>query len=412
MMVPEQYQKDIADELLAKLREYGLAILAMQERTGKCLTTILACEDSLASKVLILTKKKAIEGWENTINNYIHVNSYTVINYESVHKLEDYDFDIIVLDESHEKLAGYPKVSETWKKVRKLTVSKPIIYCTATPHSEGKQLLFNQLRLSDWTPLDYSNYYKFYEEFADRTKDGKFKQVRIGGGEYVIDYTAVQHDKVYAACEHLMILKTRQELGFKHEPEDVIHYVELNKKVKDAYNIIATKKAMEFTSMMDGQDYQIVCDSPMKLRTTLHMLEGGGLKVKKDGKDEYIQLVSDDKIQFILGKFGDNENLVIMYNYIVEGIKLKKYFKKAQILQGDTYAEGVDLSMYKHLVIYSQNHRTSKHTQRRARQAHKDRDEPILVHYLLIKGAVSDKIYRDVSIKKKNHVDKHYERIS
>lgn len=412
MIKPEQYQKDIADEVLAKLREYGLVILAMQERTGKTLTTILACEDSLASKILIITKKQAIEGWEQTINNYIHVNSYTVINYESLHKLKDKDFDIIVLDESHQKLASFPKTSETWKKVKRLTRDKPIIYVTATPHAEGKQLLFNQLRLSDWTPLDYPNYYKFYEDYAEKDKEGKFKTIRIAGGEYVIDYHAVDHDKIYKACEHLFIIRTRQELGFKQEPEDIIHYIDLNPKIKEAYNIIATKKALSFTSSLDGNDYDIVCDSKMKLRTTLHMLEGGGVKVKYEGKDKYVELANDDKIQFILNNFGDTEDLVIMYNYIVEGVKLTKYFKKASILQADTYAEGVDLSSYEHLVIYSQNFRTAKHTQRRARQAHKDRETPIKVHYLLVKGAVSDKVYNDVSIKKKNHVDKHYERIS
>lgn len=407
MIVARQYQKDIADQALAMLREYGLVYIAMEERTGKSLTAILVAEDSLASKVLIVTKKKALEGWEFTINNYIHVNSYTVINYESVHKVSG-DFDLVILDEPHDFLSSVPKKTKAWSNVRKFTRGKPIIYTSATPCSQGKHQLFHQFKISDFGPYEeYENYYKFYNDYAEKGKNDKFKTIYIAGAEEKIDYTAVQGDKIWEECKHLFITKTRKELGFEYEPNDVIHYIELSPAIRNCYNILVKDKALSFTSKIDGQDYDIVCDSPSKLRTTLHMLEGGGVKIK----DKYIELDSDEKISFIKKKFGDTKDLVIMYSYIVEGIKLRKYFKHAEVLQGDTYAEGVDLHQYKHLVIYSQSHRVSKHIQRRARQSSKDRKEEINVHYLLVRRAVSDKVYRDVSLKKKNHVDRMYERI-
>ena len=66
--------------------------------------------------------------------------------------------------------------------------------------------------------------------------------------------------------------------------------------------------------------------------------------------------------------------------------------------------------MYKHLVIYSQNWSTAQHTQRRARQANKERKEPILVHFLLMKNAISDQVYKTVALNKRNFVDSVFKR--
>jgi len=94
-----------------------------------------------------------------------------------------------------------------------------------------------------------------------------------------------------------------------------------------------------------------------------------------------------------------------MYNYIAEGIKLRHWFKNATILQATSYAEGVDLHHIEHLIIYSQDFSTARHTQRRARQAAKDREWPITVHFLLVKGGISEQVYKTVSINKRNYVD-------
>jgi len=65
----------------------------------------------------------------------------------------------------------------------------------------------------------------------------------------------------------------------------------------------------------------------------------------------------------------------------------------------------VDLSAYRHLIIYSQDFSTARHSQRRARQANKKRDTAIKVHFYLVKGAISEQVYKTVSINKTNFVD-------
>jgi hypothetical protein len=145
----------------------------------------------------------------------------------------------------------------------------------------------------------------------------------------------------------------------------------------------------------------LIADTTSKLRYALHMLEGGTAKI--DGRP--VILANREKVDYILEHFGDIEDVVIMYNYIGEGIKLREIFKRAKILQATSYAEGIDLSMHKHLIIYSQDFSTAKHTQRRARQANQLRAEPIIVHYLLVKKAISAQCYTTVSLNKRNYVD-------
>jgi hypothetical protein len=407
-----KHQIELADEGIKILREYAIVYLAMEERTGKTGTAIAICEDCSISKVLVVTKLDAMDGWNEHLTNLQHLCSYTVINYHSVHKAAG-KYDLAILDEAHNYISGYPKHSPIWKEVRKIVKGLPIIYISATPKAQGTQLLYGQFALSDWSPWSkFKDFYAWYKHWADRDKEGRFKMKYIGPDREAIDYTKVQHDKAYEDVKHLFITKTRAELGFEQEPEDVIHFITLSDNIKEVYNTILKKKVLEFTSSKNGKDYKLVCDSSMKLRSALHMIEGGGIKMDtKDGRGEYLELGNSEKADYIMKTWGDTEDVVIMYNYIVEEIKLKRMFKKAKVLQAQKYAEGVDLSKHKHLIIYSQGWSTAKHTQRRARQANINREDEIKVHYLLVKNAISHQCYKTVSKNKLNFIDTMFERI-
>ena len=136
------------------------------------------------------------------------------------------------------------------------------------------------------------------------------------------------------------------------------------------------------------------------------MIEGGVFKAE----DEYGSLNNTEKIDAIKRDFGDTSDTVIMYHYRAEGEKLGRSFRYARLLQGTSYAEGVDLSNYANLIIYSQDFSTAKHSQRRARQANKQRDTAIKVHFYLVRGAISEQVYDTVSVNKANFIDKLYKR--
>ncbi len=397
-MKPYKHQLELSTQGFAILKKHGLVYLNMEERTGKTLIGILIAETSpLIVRVLIITKKKALEGWNETLDEFPHLCSYTVINYHSVNKVKG-DYDLIILDEAHNYISAFPKRKTIWNKVSKFTKGKPIIYMSATSSAQGRHLLFNQLALSSWSPwVDYKNGYYWHREYG-------IENLLYLHGRYIEQWNKTDNDRVWDECKHLFITKTRKELGFGQEPEDRIHYIELNSVTKSVYNEIQKDRMINLKAGL------LIADTPMKLRTSLQSLEGGTIILKDEntGKPRYIVLTNREKVDYILKTWGDTNDMVIMHNYKAEKIKLEDIFENALILQATSYAEGIDLYKYKHLIIYSQDFSTARHTQRRARQANKNRKDEILVHYLLVKKAISEQVYDTVSINKTNFVDSTY----
>lgn len=446
---PYPHQLEKSEIAIQILRTYGLVYFAMEERTGKTFTAILTADNVLRGpekkRVLILTKKNALKGpedryakkakggWFGALNIYCESDggegnaamrtyekdniSWTVTNYQQVSKI-DWKPDLVILDEAHSNLSMFPDRGMIWNQVYDVIYGAGIIFSSATPHAQGHYQLFNQLALSSYFP--WSRYQDGYHWFGNYGLPYK-KKIFVKGKELdVPQYDRVKTDRIIAETDHLFVRATRKELGFEHEPEDKVHWIELDQSTRDAYNWLLNQKFM-----MIGQ-YPVSLETKMKERTVLHQLEGGALKyveptpVDAKGnpiegfkpKVEYLGLQNFEKINFILENFGDNEHVCIMYNYQAEKRKLEAAFKKAKILQGTSNAEGVDLSDIEHLIVYSQDFSVARHSQRRARQANMKRKTPIIVHHLLVKGGISEQVYKSVSVKKVNFVDSVYKRTS
>lgn len=434
-MIPYTHQIEVAREGYKILREHMIVYLAMEERTGKTLASILITEMCKnIENVLVLTTKNAIGkadpkpneegGWLDTIDKYGPLKSFTVTNYHQAKNVKVKP-DLVILDEAHNYISAVPKPSAIWQAVLKLTFGVPIIYSSATPHAQGYHQLYHQFKLSKWSPWKkYDTFYKWFEKY------GIPSTIWVSGRE-VMQYTKSKSDLCENEVQHLFITRTRQELEFEQEPVDKIHYLTLNSDTKALYNELLKERVIT----IPDTDIDLIADSPMKLRTSLHMLEGGVVKLSncperivksiptnvphqaqiKDREtrsyDLYIVLQNDEKCLYIKQNFGDTEDLVIYYNYIAEKLKLEAYFKHARILQATSHAEGIDLSDYETIVIYSQDFKTAKHTQRRARQANKKREKEIIVHFLLVKDAVSEQVYETVNVNKENFVDRVFERV-
>lgn len=428
-MIPRIYQAENSEVAADILRKHMIVYLAWEERTGKSLTGILTAELLDITNVLIITKRKALgsvkeeEGWADLLVKFEHEKNYTLTTYG---KATQGDYDLIIIDEAHNYISGYPKPSSTWKKLRLVCRGKPIIYMSATPHAQGYQLLYHQLALSTWSPWNkYSNFYNWHKTY------GIPYTIKIGQADNereVNKYDRCDEALVKSCIDHLFITKTRKELGFDHEPEDRLHYIELDKLTKKLYNSSMKDKLL----VLGDSGVVKLLDTTMTMRASLHMLEGGTAKVtssRPPSKEHDILKISEEhiagetlyhtyynllftieKINFILDTWGDTKDVAIMYNYIGEEFKLKRYFKNARILQATSNAEGVELSDVEHLVIYSQDFSTARHTQRRARQASKQRGSPIRVHFLLVEKAISHQVYKTVSINKVNYVDSRFEK--
>ena len=398
-MKPYPHQIELANEGYEILKKHMIVYLATEERTGKTLASIMIAEMCDIKTVLVLTKKKALEegGWQDTLKQFPHDKKYTITNYHQCRKFSRPD--LLILDESHNYISGCPDQPILQKYIQEhISHQVPIIYLSATPHAQGYQMLYHQFALSSWSPWrKYNNFRHWF------TRYGIPSTVWVNSRERAI-YTKTHEDLVLPDIQHFFITKTRKELNFPHEPVDELHYIELDQSTKDIYNELLKDKMYEWHSHQ--KECILLCDSPMKLRASLHMLEGGVAKIE----DEYLILRNCEKIDYIMTTWGDTEDLVIYYQYIAEGRKLRHYFKKATILQGTSNAEGIDLAHKDTIVIYSQDFSTARHSQRRARQAAKHRDRPITVHFLLVKKATSAQVYKTVSINKQNFVDSVFER--
>ena len=397
-MKPRDSQINMAEQGFGVLKQHAIVYLAAEERTGKTLTSLLISEKCTTVKsVLVLTKKKALDDWNKTLKACTWLkHKYFATNYHQASKLGA-NFDLVILDEAHNYIAASPKPSAIWKAVKKLTKGCPLIYISATPHAQGRQQLFHQLALSDWSPWSkYKNFYQWFKTYGIPTT------IWISGQERPV-YTNVHNQMIIEDTDHLFVTKTRKDLGFAHEPTDKLHYIELDQETKDLYNQIMKDRVAQLSAK-----HTLVCDTPMKLRTSLHMLEGGVAKVE----DDYITLGNREKIDYIKKTWGDTNNIAVFYQYIEEGNKLRNHFRYAKILQGTSYAEGIDLSNIKHLVIYSQDFSTARHTQRRARQANFNREQEIIVHFLLCENAISEQVYNIVSVNKQNFVDSVFNKVT
>ena len=390
-MNPYQHQVDISSQALDILRKHMIVYLAMQERTGKTLTSILICEQTKCNNILVITKKKALVGWIDTLSKYKHNKTYECINYESLHKCT-FKPDLVIIDEAHSNLGAYPKVGKTWKEVYKFTKGKPIIYLSATPSAQTYAQLYHQFKLSSWTPwIKYPSFYNWHKDYG-------IENIIYLGGRQLKQYNEVKSEKVMGDVEHLFISYTRTELGFEHEPNDILHYIDLSSEIKEYYNSLLKDRVATVAGT------EVIADTVMALRTKLHQIEGSTLKQE----DKNIFLSKIDKIDYILKTWGDSDNLVIFYQYQNELSLLKQTFKSATILQGTSFAEGVDLSMYETCVVYSMDFSTAKYTQRRARQCNMKRDTPIDFHFLLVKGAISEQVYQTVAVNRTNFVDSYF----
>jgi len=387
-MTPRQHQVEGAKWALETIRNYGLAYLSWQERTGKTLTALLAVENSKAKTCLIVTKKKAIPGWTDTLKEWEHHTIFTVINYESAHKIPGkIPADFIILDESHHAISSTGRPSKTWKTVSRLTKNRPILYLSATPYAEHVGLIYHQLKLSSWTPFKERNFYDWFRHY------GISNMTRTPYG-LVETYTKYKTDEVLDRLKPYFNFKTRGEVGIEHEPSVNLVIVPL---------LDTTKQVIEQTiedQIFMANDIQVLLDSDMKTRMVHYQLEGGTLKI--DDSKSIFTTSGREKITYIKANY-EEEKIAIMAHFIAERSLLEQTFPKALILSSDGHAEGVDLHKTDKLLIYSMSFKTSKYTQRLARQANHNRDTPIVVDILVAdKPGIGKAVYEAVAIKKVN----------
>lgn len=306
------YQEEASEQGLEILRKYKILILNYEVRLGKSHIALEIAKNY--SNVLFITKKKAIQSVNNDYIEAGHDFDLTVINYESLHKL-DGKFDLVICDESNEKISAYPKPTLNAKRVKKFVIND-LMLLTGTLLPESNSQIFHQLWVSKYSPFaNYKNFYAFHNALGIPeviyTTYGQSKS-----------YKNTPYKNIEPFINPIKLSYTQKEAGFKSEIKDVIHKVAM----KQATKIII--KALKKNNIVQGRDEVIIADSGVKLMSKLHQLSSGTIKFDSGNS----MILDTNKIDYVFDKF-KGRKIAIFYKFKEELNLIKSVYDLAETIE-------------------------------------------------------------------------------
>ena len=402
------YQMRIAKDACEILQRKGFVYLAMQVRTGKTITALETCKLFGAKRVLFITKIKAFRSIEDDYFNFGYIPHFdiTIINKESVHKIETNDFDIVVCDEAHGLFGTYPKPNEFTKTYRKRFFEIPVILLSGTMSPESYSQLFHQFWICKFAPFkEYKNFYKWANDYVDITQ-------KYLGYAQVKDYSNARKKDFWHHIRYHIITFTQAEANFTTNVKEVILEVEMK---PITYKII--DKLHKDLVVKSSDDKLILADTGVKLQAKHLQLCSGTVKFECGES----RVIDDTKACFIKHKF-QGKKIGIFYKFKEELQMLKNVFKdelttdlnefnnssKNIALQFQSGREGISLKNADYLVAINIDFSALTYFQFRDRLTTKDRLENNL-YWIFSKGGIEHKVYQSV-INKKKYTNELYEK--
>jgi len=384
-----KYQQEASEKGLDILKKHHILILNYEVRLGK--THIALDIAKNYTNVLFVTKKKAISSIESDYKTANHNFNITIINYESLHKVNGI-YDLIICDESH-TLGAFPKPSKRVKELKENYSNSDLILMTGTLLPESNAQIFHQLFISNHSPFKENNFYKWHKIYGTP----KVKYTSYGQAN---DYSEVDYNKISKFIEPIKLSYTQEQAGFKGKIEENILEVKMRPITIDLINRL--KKDL----VIEGNDEVILADTSVKLMQKVHQLSSGTVKFESGNS----QVLDDSKAIYIKDNF-KGKKLAIFYKFKAELVALKMHlditdnieeFNKTDkhiALQFVAGREGINLSKADYIVAYNIDFSAVTYFQFRDRMTTKDRQFN-KVFWLFSKGGIEHKIYKAVTNKK------------
>lgn len=400
------YQNEIADKGVHILRKYGIVYLALQPRTGKSLISLKISEIYGAKNVLFLTKLKAIASIEDDYNKYSPHFKITVRNYESIHKVLLWNFDLIICDEAH-GLSGLPKPSMRTKALRDKVWDLPIIYLSATPTAESFSQIFHQFWISKNSPFArYKNFYQWSKDYVN------VKKKYINGYD-INDYSQAKEAEVKSAISPYMVNLSQEEAGFTSFIEEEVLYIPIDARI---YKLMDILKKDRIFKMKCGDT--IIAETPAKLQSLYHQLSGGTVKID----DQKSHIIDESKAWFIKTKFAGYK-IAIFYQFVKELEILKKIFPEntnspeefnknehltflSQMASG---SQGTNLSTADYLIGYNISFSATIYWQFRERMQNLLRTKKSKLYWIFSERGLEKEVHKAV-VRKKNFTLNYFRR--
>tara|TARA_R100001509_G_scaffold28864_1_gene15256 strand:- start:689 stop:1921 length:1233 start_codon:yes stop_codon:yes gene_type:complete len=399
------YQTKIINKGTEIISNSRFLYLAMEVRTGKTLTSLGICNNLDVNNVLFITKKRAISSIENDYALYKPKFNMTTINYESLHKIKQTGWDVVICDEAH-GMGAYPKPTGRSKKVKNIVFrSNPyIILLSGTPTPEAYSQMYHQVFFIPNNPFNkYKNFYQFAADYIGVVR----KKIN---GLYINDYSKGSK-KILDAMAPYTINFSQKNAGFVVQTNE--HVLEMSLK-KETYDLI---KKLKKDYIIEGETEVILADTPVKLMTKVHQLCSGTIKFESGNS----MVIDTSKVEFIK-KYFKNKKIGIFYKFKEELNALKKIYKdnlcttldefnttnKNIALQIVSGREGISLRKADALVYYNIDFSATSYWQSRDRMTTKDRLKNE-VYWVFSKDGIEKDIYKAV-VKKKDYTLSHFRR--
>jgi hypothetical protein len=371
----------------------------MEVRLGKTFTSLEICRLMGFRSILFLTKKKAISSIQSDANQILPGHDIVVTNYESIHKVDRSDFQVIICDESH-TMSAFPKPSLRAKQVRSLVMTcgyPKVILLSGTITPESYSQIYHQFWVHPMNPFkEFANFYRWSDIYVN-----KF-QKKING-LMVNDYSYGKENDIMSVVSPYIITYTQKQAGFSTEIEEEVLYVEMPDIVKNIY------KKLERDLVVEGKEEAILADTPAKLMQKLHQLSGGTIKFES-GKS---MVLSTFKAEFLRTQFATSK-IGIFYKFKEELNALTQVFGddltteldefdsgkfKAIALQIVSGREGISLKNADYLVFYTIDFSAVSYWQARDRMTTINRLNN-KIYWIFSVDSIEDKIYKAVKSKK------------
>ena len=391
------YQIELSNKANDVLKKLNIVYLSMQVRTGKTLTSLNTAKLFGATNVLFITKKKAISSIENDYTNFWYKESFklTVINNESLHKINPKGFDLVISDEHHRN-GAYPKPNKVTKLIKQNYGHLPMIFLSGTPHPESYSQIYHQFWCNNASPFKETNFYKWSKTYVN-VKD------RHLGYAVVKDYSNGYKDMIQKVIQPYMITFTQSQAGFETEVIEKVLEVEMKPLT---YQL--AKKLQKEKFIIANDKREIMADTAVKEMQKLHQIysgtvlfEDGSTRIFDLSKAEYIKKNFKGKKLGIFYKFkAELEALKQVYgNELTNDLEDFNTSDKHIALQIVSGREGISLKEADYIVYYNIDFSAVSYWQSRDRLTTMQRKSNE-IFWLFSKGGIEYKIYEKVKLKK------------
>ena len=420
------YQQDIAEQGTEILKKLHILYLCMQVRVGKTLTSLEIAKKYGAKRVLFLTKVKAIPSIQDDYDKFGFDYEIVIINDESLHKVEDNDFDIVIHDEHH-RFGTFPKANQKCLEFRKRFKHLPMIFLSGTPHPESYMQIFHQFYVSKHSPFGEGNFYGWFkrmgflnsqinktgykakdwsaktENIIDQIADMEFPdEVEKHLTSYLTEWNEDRLDNLKEIIDPYFIRFTQEEAGFKSSIKEEVLYVRMS---DTTYEL--TKQLIK-DRVLEGDEEDILGDTAVKLQQKLHQMFSGTVKFESGNSFT----LDDSKAKYIQKRF-KGQRIAIYYKFKQELKMLKEIFPNLTedvetyndggsdviALQFVSGREGVTLYSADCLVALNIDFSALTYFQFRDRLTTQTRTDNKL-YWIFAAGGIEEKIYDMVENKK------------